>query len=52
MSASARSKKSSSPDFPFASSERIATSYAELFLMAWSKIVGFDVSPVTESLSM
>jgi hypothetical protein len=23
-----------------------------LFLMAWSKIVGFEVSPVTESSSM
>jgi hypothetical protein len=28
---------------------RIATSYAALFLIAWWKIVGFDVSPVTDS---
>ena len=28
---------------------RIAASYAVLFLIAWSKIVGFEVSPVTDS---
>src|SRR5262245_63185285 len=52
MSASAKSKKSASPDFPLASPSRMAASYAELFLMAWSKIVGFDVSPVTENSSL
>jgi len=52
MSSSATSKKSSSPDLPFARPARIAASYAELFLIAFSKIVGFDVSPVTESSSM
>src|SRR5215467_6018034 len=30
----------------------MAASYAELSLMAWSKIVGFDVSPVTENSSL
>jgi hypothetical protein len=52
MSASARSKKSSSPVFPRASPSRMAVSYAELSLMAWSKIVGFDVSPVKENSSI
>ena len=52
MSSSARSKNSASPDLPFSSFSRIGASYAVLFLMAWSKIVGFDVSPVTDSSSM
>ena len=48
MSSSARSKKSSSPDFPFAIFSRIGASYEGLFLIAFSKIVGFEVSPVTD----
>src|SRR5260370_42318815 len=31
---------------------RIAESYAVLFLIAWSKIVGFEVRPVTDNSSM
>ena len=49
MSSSARSKKSASPDRPFARPAPIAASYAGLFLMAWLKIVGFEVYPVTDS---
>jgi len=30
---------------------RIVTSYAELFLIAWSQIVGFEISPVSDSSS-
>lgn len=41
-----------SPSFPFASSARIDASYEGLLLIAFSKIVGFAVSPVTENLSM
>src|SRR6516164_8585562 len=51
-SSSARSKNSCSPDLPFDSPARMLASYAELPLMAWSKIVGFEVSPVTDSSSM
>ena len=49
MSSRASSKKSASPDLSLLSFSRIVASYAVLFLMAWSKIVGFEVSPVTES---
>ena len=52
MSSSASSKKSASPDLPLRNFSAIAASYAVLFLIAWSKIVGFEVSPVTESSSM
>lgn len=31
---------------------KIALSYAALFLIAWSKMVGFDVSPLTDKSSM
>src|SRR6516162_2496396 len=51
-SSSARSKNSCSPALPFDSPARMLASYAELPLMAWSKIVGFEVSPVTDSSSM
>jgi hypothetical protein len=30
----------------------MSSSYMALFLIAWSKIVGFDVSPVTERSPM
>jgi hypothetical protein len=52
MSSSARSKRSSSPVFPRRSPSRMGSSYAVLFLMAWSKMVGFEVSPVTPSSSI
>ena len=52
MSSSASSKNSASPDLPLFSFSRIAASYAGLFLMAWSKMVGFEVSPVTDRSSM
>jgi hypothetical protein len=51
-SSSANSKKSASPDFPRVNFSRIEASYAVLFLMAWSKIVGFDVKPVTDRSRM
>jgi hypothetical protein len=37
---------------PSGSFSRIGALYSLLFLMAWSKIVGFEVSPVTDSSSM
>ena len=40
-------KNSSSPDSPSRSFARIAWSYAALPLIACSKIVGFEVRPVT-----
>ena len=49
MSSRAKSKKSSSPDLPLASASRMGASYKGLFLIACSKIVGFEVSPVTEN---
>src|SRR5215471_17192834 len=52
MSSSANSKKSASPDLPCLNFSVIDASYAALFLMSWSKIVGFEVSPVTENSSM
>jgi hypothetical protein len=52
ISSSASSKKILSPDSPCFSALRIAPSYASLFLIAWSKIVGFDVRPVTDISSM
>ncbi len=52
MSSSASSKNKFSPDLPFSSFWRMGASYALLFLMAWSKMVGFEVSPVTDSSSM
>jgi hypothetical protein len=48
----ANSKNRFSSDVPSFGPLRIAASYAVLFLMAWSKIVGFEVSPVTDSSSM
>ena len=51
-SSSASSKNKPSPDLPSLAFARMAESYAELFLMAWSKMVGFEVSPVTDSSSM
>jgi len=51
-SSRASSKNSGSPALPSLTFWRIAASYAALFLMAWSKIVGLDVSPVTDSSSM
>src|SRR6516164_7116204 len=51
-SSSARSKNSCSPALPLDSPARMLASYAVLPLMAWSKIVGFEVSPVTDSSSM
>src|SRR6185437_12210137 len=51
-SSSASSKKISSDEALFDDFREIAASYAALFLIAWSKIVGFDVSPVTDRSSM
>ena len=51
-SSSASSRKSGSTDSPSRSFSRIGASYSLLFLMTWSKIVGFEVSPVTDSSSM
>src|SRR6266404_1954477 len=51
-SSSASSKNSSSPDLPSLIFLRMAASYAVLFLIAWSKMVGFEVSPVTDSWSI
>ena len=45
-------KKSASPVFPFARPVWITMSYALLLLMAWSKMVGFEVNPVTDSSSI
>src|SRR6185436_11045734 len=47
-SSSATSKKSGSFDSPLLNFFEIAASYAVLFLIAWSKIVGLEVSPVTD----
>jgi hypothetical protein len=52
MSSSASSRKSGSADSPSRSFSRIGASYSLLFLMTWSKIVGFEVSPVMDSSSM
>jgi hypothetical protein len=52
MSSSAISKNSCSPDRPLFSRARIDSSYAAPLLIAWSKMVGFDVSPVTDSSAM
>jgi hypothetical protein len=51
-SSSASSRKSGSTDSPSRSFSRIGASYSLLFLMTWSKIVGFEVSPVIDSSSM
>ncbi len=48
----ASSKNSGSPDFPSADFRRMASSYKSPLVIAWSKIVGLDVSPVTESSRM
>src|SRR4030095_4531098 len=47
-SSSARSKNSASLDSRFANFLAIVASYAVLFLIAWAKIVGLEVSPVTD----
>src|SRR6185312_16390816 len=47
-SSRASSKKTSSLDSCFANFLTIVASYAVLFLIAWSKMVGFEVSPVTD----
>ena len=46
----ARLKNSASPDLPPSSCRRISASYDLLREMAWSKIVGLEVRPVTELL--
>ncbi len=51
-SASASSKKSASPALPSLTLVAMSASYDELLLIALSKIVGFDVNPVTENSSM
>jgi hypothetical protein len=51
MSCRASSKSSSSPERPARASLPISASYAPVREMAPSRIVGFEVSPVTESCS-
>jgi hypothetical protein len=51
-SSSASSKKVSSSPSPRAAASAMPASYALVEAKAWSKIVGFDVSPVIPSSSM
>jgi hypothetical protein len=51
-SSTARAKNSSSPDLPARASSAICASYALPAPIAFSKMVGFEVRPVTEYSAM